>query len=627
MNANRLIASVLLLLLSTAVSAAEYIESFHSDIEVQRNGDVLVTETIRVHSEGKAIKRGIYRDFPIRYKDVRGRNHRVGFELLSVHRDNRSEAFHTKNRSNGIRVYIGDSSVYLPNGFYDYQIRYRSSRQLGFFDYFDELYWNVTGTGWAFEIRQASAEVILPEAVSNFSLTGYTGPQGGTAQDLEFWQTNENRVYFETTQSLARYEGLTIVAGWPKGLIQEPDAAQKRAWFIEDNKASIIVVVGTLALLIYYLLLWRWFGRDPPAGIIIPRYQAPAGYSPASMRFIERMGYDKTCFTTAIINLAVKGALDIDDDDGDFKLEKTGPARTALAAGENEVIGGLFTSDNSIDIVRSNHGVLSKAIGKHKKSLKRDYEKNYFKTNSWLVVPGVLVTALIAASAIANLPSEEIIMKTLFLGMFTMIPLMVIYNAISRVMRMGKNGILRFVIFLVPMILFFGFFFTAGFPIAEFAQDVPIPLVGGLVAMLAMHYFFYQWLKAPTLAGRRLLDQIEGFKHYLQVAGDDEIAMQGAPEFSSDIYETYLPYAIALGLENEWTEKLNRAIVAGSVERSYSRPTWYHAHSHSRSHFSNALASSFDSAIASSSVAPGSSSGSSGGSSGGGGGGGGGGGW
>ena len=36
----------------------------------------------------------------------------------------------------------------------------------------------VTGTGWAFEIRQASAEVILPEAVSNFSLTGYTGPQG-----------------------------------------------------------------------------------------------------------------------------------------------------------------------------------------------------------------------------------------------------------------------------------------------------------------------------------------------------------------------------------------------------------------------------------------------------------------
>jgi uncharacterized membrane protein YgcG len=631
MNANRLIAPVLLLLLSTAISAAEYIESFHSDIEVQRNGDVLVTETIRVHSEGKAIRRGIYRDFPIRYKDVRGRNHTVGFELLSVHRDNRSEAFNTKNRSNGIRVYIGDSNVYLTNGFYDYQIRYRSSRQLGFFDDFDELYWNVTGTDWAFEIRQASAAVILPEAVSNFSLTGYTGRQGSTAQDLEFRQINDNRVYFETTQPLARYEGLTIVAGWPKGLIQEPDDAQKRAWFFEDNKASIIVAVGTLALLIYYLLLWRWFGRDPPAGVIIPRYQAPAGYSPASMRFVERMGYDKTCFTTAIINLAAKGALDIDDDDGDFKLTRTGPARTPLAAGESEVIAGLFASDNTIDIVRSNHSVLSKAIDKHKKSLKRDYAKNHFKTNSWLVIPGVLVTLLIAASAIVNLPSEEIIMKTLFLGMFTLIPMMIIYNAISRMMHMGKNGIVHFVIFLLPLVIFFviffAFFFSSGFPFVEFAEDVPIPLVGGLIAMLAMHYFFYQWLKAPTLAGRRLLDQIEGFKHYLQVAEDDEIALKGAPEFTTDIYETYLPYAIALGLENEWTEKLNRAIVGGSVERSYSRPTWYHTHSHSRSHFSNALANSFDSAIASSSVAPGSSSGSSGGSSGGGGGGGGGGGW
>ena len=89
-----------------------------------------------------------------------------------MQRDNRSEAFHTTDRSNGIRVYIGASNVYLPNGFYDYQIRYRSSRQLVFFDDFDELYWNVTGTAWAFPIRLASARVILPGAASKLSLNG-----------------------------------------------------------------------------------------------------------------------------------------------------------------------------------------------------------------------------------------------------------------------------------------------------------------------------------------------------------------------------------------------------------------------------------------------------------------------
>ena len=628
MKAPRLMLSILLLLLSASVSAAEYIESYHSDIEVQPNGDLLITETIRVHAEGKAIRRGIYRDFPTRYRDLEGINHTVGFELLSVKRDNRSEPFRTEGLSNGTRVYIGDRDVYLPKGFYDYQISYRSSRQLGFFDDFDELYWNVTGSGWAFEIRQASARVSLPGSAGNLSLTGYTGPQGATEQNLDFRRLDARRAYFVTNRPLAAREGLTIVMGWPKGLIQEPDAAQQRAWFLADNRASIIIVTGTLVLLIYYLLMWRRFGRDPPAGIIIPQYRAPAGYSPASMRYIERMGYDKTCFTTAIINLAVKGAIDIGDDADNFQLRKTGPASSPLAAGENEVLEELFKDgSDSIDIVRTNHSQLSRAISKHKKSLNKDYEKHYFKTNSGWLFPGILLTLALGAYAIASLPSEEIIMKTLFLGIFTMIPLMIIYRAISKMLRMGKNGFVRYGIFLLPMLLFFWFFFSSGFPFIEFAQDVPIPLAGGLVAMLAMHYFFYQWLKAPTLAGRRLLDQIEGFKHYLQVAEDDEIAMRNAPDFSTDIYETWLPYAIALGLENEWTAQLNRAVAAGTVDGSYARPTWYHAQGHSGRHFSSALAGSFDSAIASSSVAPGSSSGSSGGSSGGGGGGGGGGGW
>ena len=628
MKTCRTITLLLLLLTPLPTLAEEYIEFFVSDIEVQRNGDLVVTETIRVHAEGKSIRRGIYRDFPTRYTDVRGHNRSVTFDLLSVKRDKVDEPFHTERRSNGIRIYIGSSNVYLDPGFYNYQIRYRTGRQLGFFDNFDELYWNVTGNGWAFEIRRAAARVTLPDTAEKLTLTGYTGPQGSTGQDLEFERIGPNRAFFEATRALGRNEGMTIVATWPKGLVQEPSAAERRAWFIEDNKPSIIVVAGALALFVYYLLLWRWYGRDPQAGVVIPHYRAPAGYSPASMRFIERMGYDKTCFTTAIINLAVKGALEIDDDDGDFEISKTGPARSPLAAGENEVLAGLFSDGRGrIDIKRSNHAILSNAIDRHKKSLKRDYEKKYFRTNSWLVFPGVLATLALIASAVANLPSEEVIMKTIFLGMFTLVPLSIIYTTISRVLRMGRNGIVRYGIFLVPMFIFFGFFFSFGFPFAEFARDVPIAMLIGLVAMLAMHYFFYQWLKAPTLAGRKLLDKIEGFKHYLQVAEDDEIAMQGAPKFTSEIYETYLPYAIALDLENEWTAKLNRAIAAGSIESGYSQPRWYHSRGRSSSGFSNTLANSFNSAIAASSVAPGSSSGSSGGSSGGGGGGGGGGGW
>jgi uncharacterized membrane protein YgcG len=628
MNPLKLCLLVLLLLLSAPLAAEEVIESFHSDIEVRRNGDLQVTETILVRAEGKSIRRGIFRDFPTRYKRDDGRDLVVGFEVLAVTRDGHTEPFNIKNHANGKRVYIGEQNVFLSPGFYEYKISYLTTRQLGFFDDFDELYWNVTGTGWVFKINQASARVTLPNTVAEFQLAGYTGAQGGSAQNLEYRRTGNKQAYFVTNQPLGRHEGLTIVAGWPKGLINEPSTSQRRTWFFEDNRPSIIAIVGALVLLAYYLVLWRWFGRDPKAGIIIPRYQPPQGYSPASMRFIERMGYDNKCFTTAIINLAVKGVVEIDDDDGSFKVIKQRALNPSLAPGEDQVINGLFVDGGgSISITQSNHSILSKAIGKHKKSLKRDYAKKYFSLNSWLLLPGILLTIFLVAQAIASLPSEEVIFKTLFfsvLSMMTFLMFAAIWRGLS---RRGKSGIFRAVVNIIALLVFGGFFITSGIPFTEFAEVVPLPLVGGVIAMLAMHYLFYHWLKAPTLAGRRLLDRIEGFKHYLEVAEKDEIALQGAPRFSADLYETYLPYAIALDLENQWTAKLNRAIATGLIESHYSHPHWYHTRNYHGSEFSSALSVSFNSAIASSSVAPGSSSGSSGGSSGGGGGGGGGGGW
>lgn len=619
---------IVLLLASFSLAAAEYIESFHSDIEISRNGDLHVIETIVVKAEGTQIRRGIYRDFPTRYQDSRGNDHVVGFVVLAVKRDGSDEPFHLKDRSNGKRVYIGDANVILSPGFYEYQISYRTTRQLGFFDDFDELYWNVTGTDWAFSIDQASAMVTLPGAIEDFNLTGYTGPRGSTAQDLTYRRVDSNRVYFETSQPLGRREGLTIVAGWPKGIIDEPSDVQRRAWFIEDNKPTLIVVAGAIVLLVYYWLAWLRVGKDPEAGVIVPHYQAPAGYSPASMRYVQAMDYDKKCFTAAIVNLAVKGAVEINDDDGDFNVIKKQGLTPSLAPGESQVLEGLFgDGSGDISITRSNHSILSKAIKQHKKSLNDDYNHKYFETNRWFLAPGILLTIAVVALTIKSIGSVETIFNTIFIGVFTMMPLLMLFTMFRGLRRRGVSGKIQIAVNAIAVFGMIGFIKASDLPIGEFTESASWLLVAAIVLMLMASYFFSQWLKAPTLAGRRLLDKIEGFKHYLKVAEEEEIALQGAPEFTTDIYETYLPYAIALDLENEWTAKLNHAITLGIVDQSYARPGWYHGRSDSATHFSSTLSSSFDSAIASSSVAPGSSSGSSGGSSGGGGGGGGGGGW
>ncbi len=625
----RLVA-LLLCLPALPLAADEVIESFHSDIRVEPDGDLLVTENIRVKAEGRAIRRGIYRDFPTRYRDARGHTVVVDFEVLDVRRDGRPEAYHVEARGNGKRVYVGDRNVYLEPDFYDYRLRYRTSRQLGFFADFDELYWNVTGSGWIFPIERASARVVLPADAGELRLTGYTGPDGSTARALTHRQIGAREAYFETTAPLGRREGLTIVAAFPKGIVTEPSAAQRRAWFWRDNRASMLTLGGALILLIYYLLLWHRVGRDPAAGVIVPRYQPPEGYSPASMRYVQNMGYDKRCFTAATVNLAVKGGLEIIDDDGDFELRRTGaPPREPLAAGESRVLEGLFGEGRDrLDIEQDNHHIFSRAIGKHKKSLEADYEKRYFKTNSWLLAPGLVATVLIVGAAFASLGSERAMAETGFVAFFALMPLAMLLAAYRGLRMGGLRGKVQLLTNLAALLFFGGFFLSVDFPFEQFVQTVPWYMVGGILAMVVLHYLFYQWLKAPTLAGRRLLDQIEGFRHYLEVAEEDDIALKNAPTFSEDIYERYLPYAIALDLENAWTDKLDRAIASGLVAQGYRAPRWYHSsHRAGGRDFGSALSGALNSAIASASVAPGTSSGSSGGSSGGGGGGGGGGGW
>ena len=97
-------------------SASEEILEYHSDIRVQQDASLLVTETILVRSAAINIQHGIYRDFPTRYKDRLGNGYVIHFEVVQVLRDGQPEKFHVQDQSNGERIYIGDENVTLPPG-------------------------------------------------------------------------------------------------------------------------------------------------------------------------------------------------------------------------------------------------------------------------------------------------------------------------------------------------------------------------------------------------------------------------------------------------------------------------------------------------------------------------------
>jgi hypothetical protein len=80
------------------IAAREQILRFASAIEVEPGGALLVEETITVSAEGNAIRRGIFRDLPIRYPAGSGLVRQVGFTLLDVRRDGRPEPHFTERQ-------------------------------------------------------------------------------------------------------------------------------------------------------------------------------------------------------------------------------------------------------------------------------------------------------------------------------------------------------------------------------------------------------------------------------------------------------------------------------------------------------------------------------------------------
>ncbi len=619
------------LLSAMTAQADERILNYHADVQIEDDGGMLVTETITVNAEGDQIKRGIYRDFPTTYKTPAGHRYKVIFEFLDAERDSATEEWRDEAQSNGMRVYLGSSDSMLPPGEHTYVLRFRTNRQLGFFDEHDELYWNVTGNGWAFPIDQASAELHLPEAVreSQLKAFGYTGPQGSMDANLTA-EPFDGGASYKTTQGLGPQEGLSAVLEFPKGVITPPSREQQIRWLLADNLHLLIGLAGLIVLLGYYGLMWSVYGRDPAAGVRIPLYEPPNGFSPASLRYIRRMGYDKTCFAAALLGLAAKGWLIIEqDDDKQITLRKTGK-KVDFAPGEKVLTDKLFATGSTVVLKQSIHKQMQATLAAHKNSLSADYEKKYFFTHKGKWATGMLIAIVSVIAALISLPGEAKGVA-LFLCVWLSLWSIGVYTLVSQAINatrgasgvMGRLGAGFLWLFALPFIAGeltgFGFLAaTTGFGfIAVFAV-----LVGTVIG-------FYHWMKAPTQDGARLLDKIEGFRWYLGVAEKQELDSRYKPESKPELFSEYLPYALALDVEQEWAERFTEALSTEEIEQA--RPGWYHGSSAFSAGSLTALAGGIGAgvgaAIAASSTSPGSSSGGGGGGSGGGGGGGGGGGW
>lgn len=615
------------LVFAAAACGGERILSFHARIEVGWDGMLDVTETIRVRAEGNEIKHGIFRDFPQLYQGRWGLMERRPFEVEEITRNGAAEPFTMERHKAGTRVRIGRADQMIDGGEHTYMLRYRTGRQLLFSDEHDELYWNVTGNEWSFPIDEASAEVVLPESIVLLTRKGFIGPEGST-EESEASGPELHVAAFRAGRPLGQGEGLTVVVTWPPRSLEPAVYEPVPGQFARDNAATFAGLVVMAMMIGWHLFAWVTVGRDPSPGLIIPQFAPPEGYSPAAVRVLSRMAFDSTCFSAAVMGLAVKGALSIGGDAKNHRLERAKDANTEqLTPDETALFGRLFAVRDTLELKQSNHETIGSGRKQLKKSLMAQLRGSHFSNNLRSWVPGLLLGAVGVGLLAIGAPQLPIV---LFMTVWLSIWSVGTGALVSQVWRSFRDGkwfsALPLALFSIPFVAgwFFGvfmFFMGAG------------PLAGiGIVTAVIVNALFFVWIKAPTAHGRRVLDHIDVFKHYLAVAEDDRLAGFTCPEKTPELFEMFLPYAHALGVEQRWSEKfrdvLARAATEAGGQAGY-RPRFYTG---SNARFTGPMAAAaiggaLGSALTTASTAPSSSSSGGGRSSGRGGGGGGGGGW
>ncbi len=633
---------IILLLLSGFVPLAllhsqselEKIHDYNITIKVRPDRSLLIQEDIKVYANNEEINRGIYRDIPQSRALKGGLVHRYDVQVQEIRKNGEPEPYHTEDNYNLLRVYIGDEDVYLDPGMYQYSIIYTVSDALESVSNSSVLYWNVIGDQWKFPILHASLKLWMPEGSARNiqDRQAWQGKSGSTDSDYDF-SRNGDQMEFKLRHSLKLGEGWTIRLQWQDDTIQPLSRQEAIAKLVKDNRGMFFIMGGILFVFIYYLLAWAFLGKDPEKGSIMTYYEAPESLSPASMRFISNMGYDQKIFTTAIISMAVKGHIKINESNDIYTLNRQNEDYSLLSPEEAAVSKELFESGPSIKVENANHQDFKEAIRACKDSLKKNYVNILFISNKHIFIPGLIATIAIMIGGVAlNVGNFAQIFILIWLSFWNVGVFFLLRQVVLAWKKAGSSSRHRFLNTGAAIFMTFFSSFFVGADLVVFGIFLNMgPSALWMVLFFAtavvMNYTFFRLLKAPTLAGRKIMDKIEGFRRYIDVTEKKQMEYFNPPEKTVTNFEKFLPYALAFDMEKNWAGYFNEVMSSLQENRSWS-PHWYQGSSFntlSFSEFSSSLGSSLSSAFSTASASP--SSGSSGGSSGGGGGGGGGGGW
>lgn len=506
----------------------ERIKNFKSEITIEKNSEVKVTEEISYFfSEAR---HGIFRFIPYKYqiekKPNEITNYKVNLKFISAEESRDGSSWEavpysvsSENNDQKIRIGREDQTV---EGDRFYRISYSIQNVITYQPpenkNQDEFFWNVTGNKWQVPIDKTEVTVNFPNEIdsSTWSFGCFTGYLGSQEKECSFEAIGKSKVKFESKWPLEAGQGLSVVSGIPQGLIEKPDLTQSFWFILKYNLMYYAFLILPLAVAIAMMTLWFFKGRDPKGKeTIVPFYGAPENLSPVEIGTLFDEKADPKDFSSSIINLAVKGYLKIKE------IEK-------------KPLFGIFKN-------RPNYQII------------------FLKRND--LPPGV---------------EREIYSIILGLGAQSSVTLEQLQNAfppkIATLRDLAYDGLVRKGYFPKSPQKVRNTYFLIGFIFiiigVVFVSD-PFGFIGAGSVVLSglLIMIFGYFMPQKTIKGVNAYEKILGLKEYLEVAEKDRINFHNAPAKRPELFEKLLPYAMILGVERAWAKQF---------ESIYTQnPSWY----------------------------------------------------
>ncbi len=496
---------------SNSENIGEKINNYDVNIQLNKDGTILVTETIDYYTDN-AFKHGIYRDIPTTdLKSFLGIN-RILISNFKVLRDNKPESFVRRGFDDGVRYRIGSSSTYIPHQ-NRYVISYKVYNVLKEEKGIYQIYWNAVGQFWDIPIDRYKISVtykdgdkILKKDIQMLEI--YTGSYGNKGYNYNINDLS-NGVKITSKEVLNPHEGITVLLNVKTDKINPTWFDKVCKLFLLYKNLSIGVIVIVISI-IYSIITWLLFGKDPAKKIAVPEFKPHNKYSAMLIAYVNGQRDPVKLINIGMFSLIAKGAIEVVENknkESIYQLDASGNFKTdVLFEDEYYLYNALNVNGNS----KINGDILYSAANRLILKLEDEYYGILYKSNK------------------------------------------------------------SFTVILKVFILFFVFLAYLNYSSSKSNSDYNYVLEGSIILLIlwAIYSFYKKIIGKPTNTGVDISKYIDGLKMYVNTAEKHKIIKFNDLKDLVSYFKEILPFAIALDISNECIKLMEKQIKLNGYDQN-----------------------------------------------------------